>query len=89
MITPYQSQKRRIDNSLCNSEIKVNTVDSFQGQEKDVIIVSTVRANPSGLIGFLNDDRRTNVAITRSKHLLIIIGHLKTLSTSKSWCAYI
>lgn len=89
VITPYQSQKRKIDILLQNSKIMVNTVDSFQGQEKDIIIVSTVRANPGGSIGFLNDDRRTNVSLTRSKHLLVVIGHVNTISTSKSWELFI
>lgn len=60
----------------------INTVDSFQGQEKDIILVSTVRANDRKDIGFMKDERRINVAITRSKHLLIIIGNADTIGSN-------
>ena len=55
IITPYQTQKKKIDCLLRDPGIMVNTVDSFQGQEKDVVIVSTVRSNDRGSIGFLSD----------------------------------
>lgn len=48
-----------------------------------------MRANSRGAVGFLNDDRRTNVTLTRSKHLLIVIGHAQTLVASPSWKAFI
>ena len=67
----------------------VNTVDSFQGQEKDLIIVSTVRSNDKGSIGFLGDERRINVTITRSKHLLIVVGNPQTLQKNGTWHQYI
>ena len=93
VITPYQAQRRSIlreCQSRLNSEeqqqfqkaVKVNTVDSFQGQEKDIIIVSTVRANSRRQVGFLNDERRVNVTLTRAKHLLIVVGHGDTLGTN-------
>ena len=60
--------------------ITVNTVDGFQGQERDVIVISLVRANEKGEIGFLNDLRRMNVAITRARMKLIILGNADTLT---------
>ena len=60
--------------------ITVNTVDGFQGQERDVILISLVRANEEGQIGFLNDLRRMNVAITRARMKLIILGDVATLT---------
>ena len=62
------------------SLITVNTVDGFQGQERDVIFISLVRANEDGQIGFLNDLRRMNVAITRARMKLIILGDASTLT---------
>ena len=55
-------------------DVEINTVDGFQGREKDIIIMSCVRSNDNGTIGFLSDRRRMNVAITRAKYGLYIIG---------------
>lgn len=57
----------------------VNTVDGFQGQERDVIFISLVRANDEGQIGFLGDLRRMNVAMTRARMKLVILGDAATL----------
>ncbi|HNP06396.1 MAG TPA: AAA domain-containing protein [Cyclobacteriaceae bacterium] len=87
IITPYSAQVA-ILLSLAEetphlneiaSLISINTVDAFQGQERDVIAISLVRSNDSGEIGFLNDIRRTNVAITRARKKVIIIGDSSTL----------
>ena len=59
--------------------IEIQTIDSFQGQERDVIIVSLVRCNNSSEIGFLQDYRRMNVAMTRAKKKLVLIGDSATL----------
>lgn len=74
-----------------NHIVEINTVDSFQGREKDTIIISCVRANQGkdASIGFLNDYRRMNVAITRAKNFLWIVGHAQTLNIDKNWRALI
>ena len=69
--------------------IDVNTVDAFQGSEKDIIIFNCVRSNAESVLekslGFLLDERRLNVAITRPKYFLMIIGNARTLRNSDIW----
>jgi superfamily I DNA and/or RNA helicase len=69
--------------ALQMKEIEVKTVDGFEGREKEVIIFSTVRNNPWGAIGFLADRRRMNVALTRAKRALFVLGSMTTLSQSR------
>ena len=86
IITPYLAQRELIENKLFNyniNNILISSVDSFQGQEKDFMIVSTVRSNLSDRIGFVEDPRRLNVTLTRAKYGLIFIGNAKCLSNSK------
>lgn len=66
-------------------DIELNTVDGFQGKEKDFIIISCVRANDTNTVGFLSDFRRMNVAITRARYGLFVIGHCATLRTNELW----
>lgn len=88
LISPYKAQVQylrqliRKDNFFkpYRFAITINTVDGFQGQERDVILISLVRANEEGQIGFLNDLRRMNVAITRARMKLIILGDVSTLT---------
>jgi len=80
VITPYEDQVELIKNMLKDHPgVEVSTVDGFQGREKEVIILSLVRANKKGNIGFLKDLRRLNVSLTRAKKHLVIIGNKKTL----------
>lgn len=90
IISPYRAQVQYLrhlikkDASLKPLQhlLSVNTVDGFQGQERDIIIVSLVRSNNNGQIGFLRDLRRMNVAMTRTRSKLIIIGDHKTLASN-------
>ncbi len=82
VIAPYAAQVRLIRNRLQHSAIEVDTVDGFQGREKEVVIVTFVRSNAVGEIGFLADTRRTNVALTRAKRALRVIGDSATLANN-------
>ena len=87
IITPYAAQVKLIKQLLLEKELKVevNSVDGFQGREKEAIIVSFVRSNDRGEVGFLKDLRRLNVAITRPRRKLIAIGNAKTLSAHPTY----
>jgi hypothetical protein len=88
IISPYRAQVQYLRRLLMKKEyfkpfrrlISINTVDGFQGQERDVIVISMVRSNDEGQIGFLRDLRRMNVAITRARMKLIIIGDKQTMT---------
>ncbi|MFM5881937.1 IGHMBP2 family helicase [Methanobrevibacter gottschalkii] len=82
IISPYADQVKVIQD---NTPVEVKTVDGFQGREKEIIIISTVRSNNNGNIGFLKDLRRLNVAITRAKRKLIIVGNKETLKNSPTY----
>ncbi|HEX5171307.1 MAG TPA: AAA domain-containing protein [Cyclobacteriaceae bacterium] len=89
VITPYRAQvdylKKRFESSSILesmlSHITIDTVDAFQGQERDIIAISLVRSNDKGEVGFLSDIRRMNVAMTRARKKLIIIGDSSTLGS--------
>ena len=88
LISPYKSQVQYIRGLIKRDTffkpfrrlITAHTVDGFQGQERDVIMISLVRANDKGRIGFLGDLRRMNVAITRARMKLMILGDAPTLT---------
>ncbi|MCF2501639.1 AAA domain-containing protein [Dyadobacter chenhuakuii] len=88
VISPYKEQIGLLKEQLAHnallqpfiSKISVNTIDSFQGQERDIVYISMTRSNPEGEIGFLSDIRRMNVAMTRARKKLVVIGDSATLS---------
>ncbi|MGM9803162.1 MAG: AAA domain-containing protein [Muribaculaceae bacterium] len=91
VISPYRAQvqllRRLVKGSAVlrplRGELTVNTIDGFQGQERDVVFISLVRSNDDGRIGFLSDLRRMNVAITRARMKVVVIGDAQTLSHHK------
>jgi len=91
IISPYAQQVRYIksqvaeDETLRAHDVTINSIDGFQGQEKDIIYISLVRSNDAGELGFLKDLRRLNVTITRAKKKLVIIGDVATLSSDKTY----
>lgn len=96
VLTPYKAQKIEIEKRFIKKFgsgitriVDFNTVDSFQGKEKDVIIMSTVRAAPTGGIGFLADTRRMNVAITRAKFGFFMVGKESALNQNCHWASLI
>ncbi len=83
IISPYSLQVNHLKNELTSYKHNINTIDSFQGQESDIVIISLVRSNNKSVIGFLKDYRRMNVAMTRAKKKLIIIGDSATIGQNK------
>ena len=89
IISPYKEQVQLITELIADDEelkahtnIRVKTIDGFQGQEKDIIYISLVRSNSKGEIGFLADTRRMNVALTRAKKKMVVIGDSATISSN-------
>ncbi|KAK6459252.1 DEAD-box type RNA helicase [Scheffersomyces xylosifermentans] len=92
IISPYKEQIRTLKNVFTKrygnsilSQIDFNTVDGFQGQEKEIIIMSCVRASETGNVGFLSDIRRMNVALTRARTTLWILGNKDSLMRNNVW----
>lgn len=87
MVTPYQGQVQMLKQHLSDTDIfdtldyaeSVRTIDSWQGRECGVVIISTVRSNEAKKMGFLKKLRRLNVALTRAQHGLIVVGNADTL----------
>ncbi len=90
IISPYRAQVELLQAEFAeDKKVVVNTIDSFQGQERDVIYISLVRSNAEGEIGFLKDYRRMNVAMTRARKKLIIIGDSATLGADKFYSKFL
>ena len=97
IISPYKEQVQYLtqliaaDEDLQNAPAKivVKTVDGFQGQERDIIYISLVRSNDTKEIGFLNDIRRMNVALTRARQRLVVIGDSATLANHPFYKSFI
>jgi ATP-dependent RNA/DNA helicase IGHMBP2 len=83
IIAPYAAQVRLLRSRLNLQGLEVDTVDGFQGREKEAVIVTLVRSNERGEIGFLADTRRTNVALTRARRCLIVVGDSATLGADQ------
>lgn len=89
IICPYGAQRKNLQERLKNIDgLEVGTVDAFQGREKLIIIMSTVRSH-TPTVGFLKNEKRLNVALTRAKALLIVIGNGETLQKNKLWYKFI
>lgn len=84
-LVPEPITSYRASDTPYELDLELNTVDAFQGKEKDFVLISCVRANDSNSVGFLNDFRRMNVAITRAKYGLFVIGHGPTLRSNTLW----
>ncbi|KXZ43818.1 hypothetical protein GPECTOR_80g178 [Gonium pectorale] len=102
VITPYRAQVEAITPRLGGLmsgrgsgagvggvSVAVRSVDGFQGQEKDVIVLSMVRANPFGAVGFTADPRRLNVAATRARHGLVVLLHAATMRKNPLWASFL
>ncbi len=89
VISPYSAQVRLLASQSPDPDIEIDSVDGFQGREKELVVVSLVRSNMEGEMGFLADTRRMNVAMTRARCKLIVIGDSATLSSIKFYADFI
>lgn len=87
VITPYSAQARRLREVIADAAVEVDTVDGFQGREKEAVVISLVRSNREGTLGFLADTRRMNVALTRARRKLIVFGDSATLGHHEFYLA--
>ncbi|MGB0578175.1 MAG: AAA domain-containing protein [Limisphaerales bacterium] len=81
IITPYTAQVRLLEEQMPAAVVEIGSIDSFQGREKEAVIISLVRSNQANEIGFLSDTRRMNVALTRARRELIVIGDSTTIGS--------
>ena len=95
VVVPYLAQRQSLiaelrKRGLQHAGIQINTVEGFQGHERDIMIISTTRSNAIGALGFLDDDQRMNVMLTRAKKGIVIVGDRETLKKRKQtrWASY-
>jgi ATP-dependent RNA/DNA helicase IGHMBP2 len=88
VLSPYSGQVAYLRETL-DSKIRISTIDSYQGQEQDIVLISLVRSNADQVIGFLKDYRRMNVAMTRAKEKLVIVGDSATLGTDPFYGSFL
>lgn len=89
ILTPYTAQSRLIKSKLRIPGLEIGSVDGFQGREKEATVLSLVRSNEKGIVGFLSDTRRMNVATTRARRLSIIIGDSVTIAKHPFYEAFL
>ena len=90
VISPYDAQVQKIRQLLADlPDLEIDTVDGFQGREKEAVVVSLVRSNPEGDLGFVADIRRVNVAITRARKKLIVIGDRATVARHPFYAGFV
>ena len=92
VLAPYRGQVGAVRRALARAGvggIEVATVDGFQGREQEVVVFSCVRANDEGRLGFLADPRRLNVALTRARRGLVVLGHRATLRHDPAWASWL
>lgn len=88
LISPYAAQVRHLRHQVPHG-LEVGTVDGFQGREKEVILLSLVRSNDQGEVGFLSDTRRMNVAMTRARRLLVVVGDSATIGRHRFYESFL
>lgn len=89
IIAPYAAQTRWLRQHVAHDHLEIDTVDGFQGREKEAVLITLVRSNPKGEVGFLAETRRMNVALTRARRKLIVIGDSATVGTHPFYSKFI
>jgi predicted DNA helicase len=89
VISPYKNQVDLLDRKIDAENLEINSVDGFQGREKEVVIMSLTRSNKDGKIGFLEDVRRLNVSLTRAKRKLIVVGDRSTITSHEIYANFV
>jgi len=89
VVTPYNAQVQHLRQRLVDDDLEIGTVDGLQGREKEAVVVSLVRSNDRGEVGFLAEMRRLNVALTRARRHLTVVGDSATLACNSELCALV